>query len=61
MERFDLEGFIYSCSKDVEKIYCPLLGEIFIDENTKMVTKMARPAVGKWCRFSAYCKVSTLA
>ncbi|VDN00291.1 unnamed protein product [Thelazia callipaeda] len=54
MEHLDLEGFIYYRSlKQIKMIYCALVGEVFVDEQTKIVNKNKIPNVGKWCKFSA--------
>ncbi|VDN25701.1 unnamed protein product, partial [Gongylonema pulchrum] len=50
----DLDGFIYQCGRSgVEMIYCPLIGEVFVDAKTRFSSRTLLPAVGRWCKFNA--------
>ncbi|CAG9532548.1 unnamed protein product [Cercopithifilaria johnstoni] len=54
MENISLEGFIYDCSQNgIRTIYCPLIGEVCIDETTEVISRSRKPAVGMWCTFKA--------
>ncbi|VDK61148.1 unnamed protein product [Gongylonema pulchrum] len=57
----DLDGFIYQCGRSgVEMIYCPLIGEVFVDAKTRFSSRTLLPAVGRWCKFNARLEVCPL-
>ncbi|EFO21416.2 hypothetical protein LOAG_07074 [Loa loa] len=54
MEGINLEGFIYDCSQNaIRTIYCSVIGEVYIDETTEVISRSRKPNVGMWCSFRA--------